>query len=126
MYCSSLSCESPIQPASIISLVIRTKEISFSRKFNSILGIIAFTHDAFYTGLEDYLFSTNCLMLTRCFFGPKLPDVGLLFRTLLVIPAVPEVPHHGVFVVAVDVLSDNPPAVQDVVVIVKVDPENES
>ena len=64
-------------------------------------------------------------MLTRCFFGPKLPDVGLLFRTLLVIPAVPEVPHHGAFVIAVDVLSDHPPAVQDVVVIVEVDPEHE-
>ena len=55
-----------------------------------------------------------------------MPDVGLLFWTLLVIPAVPEVSHNGAFVVAVDVLSDHPSPVQDIVVIMEVDPEYES
>ena len=64
--------------------------------------------------------------LTRGLSGPQLPDIGLLLWTLLVIPAVPQVPHHGALVVAVYVLSDHPSAVQDVVMVVEVDSEHES
>ena len=48
--------------------------------------------------------------------------VSLLLRALLVIPAVSLVPHHGALVVAVDVLRDHPAAIEDVVVVVKVNP----
>ena len=51
--------------------------------------------------------------------------VSLLLRTLLVIPTVSLIPDHGALVVAVDVLRDHPAAVEDVVVVVKVNPFNE-
>ena len=60
-------------------------------------------------------------MPTR-FLASQFPIISFLLRTLLVVPAVSFVPHHGALVVAVDVLGDHPAAIKDVVVVVEVDP----
>ena len=60
-------------------------------------------------------------MPTR-FLASQFPIISFLLRTLLVVPAVPLVPHHCGLVVAVNVLSHHPSAVDDVVVIMEVNP----